>query len=83
MLTEKEKIENIKAKLDNGFTTRKRAMSEIYPQYSDEEIDDLILEIQNEKLDNMKFFERNMGEQVGGQESNSQFNDTSKQGGIE
>lgn len=81
MLTEKEKIENIKAKLDTGFITMKRAMAELYPQYSDEEIDDLILEIQNEKLDNMKFFERNMGEQVGGQESNGQFNGASEQSG--
>jgi len=75
MLSEKEKIENIKAKLDAGFMTMKAAIQELNPELEAGEVDDLILEIQNEKLDQIKFMERNMGGELGSQKFDGQSNE--------
>lgn len=48
-LTLKERIENIKAMLELGLITKKRAIKEINPEISDENVDEILAEIEMEK----------------------------------
>lgn len=49
LITEKEQIELSKLRLDSGFSTLKMELKAIYPQLTEEQIDELIVEIENEK----------------------------------
>jgi hypothetical protein len=60
LLSRKERIENSRMELEAGLTSLKRAIKEINPDMESEEIEDLIIEIQKEKIDMANFFERNM-----------------------
>jgi len=60
MLSKKEHLELIKQKLEMGLMSFRDAVKETNPELSDLEIDDFIANIQKEKLDNVKFFQRNM-----------------------
>lgn len=60
MLGDKELVEVQKFKIDNGFTTMKRALAEVHPELNDTQIDALILEIRKEKVENLKFFQDNI-----------------------
>ena len=48
-MSEKEKIEVSKAKLDAGFSTLNRELKSLYPEYSEDQIADLEQEIRAEK----------------------------------
>jgi len=60
MLTKKERIESAKMELDAGVTSLYRAIKDINPDMEDSEVEDLINEIQKEKLASVDFFQRNM-----------------------
>lgn len=49
MTSEKDKVDTEKAKLDNSLTSQRRALKSLNPDMSEEEIDQLIVEIQREK----------------------------------
>lgn len=68
MLSKKERIENAKLELELGATSLKRAIKSINPEMEDIQIEELILNIQKEKVEMSDFFERNMN---GSKESQS------------
>ncbi|MCW4027074.1 MAG: hypothetical protein NWE76_06295, partial [Candidatus Bathyarchaeota archaeon] len=49
----KQQLETLTMKLDAGFTSYRRALAEANPELTSEEVDELIEEIENEKLDRM------------------------------
>lgn len=49
VLSEKERIETQKMKLEAGFTTLRRALAEVNTEMTDEELDDLVEEIRQER----------------------------------
>ena len=77
-MTRKDRIDNAKLELDNGFTSMHRAIKDINPEMTDEEVDALIVEINKEKITNMEYFQRNMmnGKEVGS--NNDQSNGDSE-----
>lgn len=56
----KEELELIKMKLDMGLIGLREALRTINPELSEEEIDMKLLEINKQKLDNVKFFQKNI-----------------------
>jgi len=48
-MDEADKIDNARRKIDAGFSTFRRELKKMYKNYSDEQIDDLIKEIEAEK----------------------------------
>ena len=42
-------IKTSKDKIDNGFSTTKRELYTLYPDYSEDEIDQLLIEIEQEE----------------------------------
>lgn len=62
IVSEKEKIEQEKAKLEAGLTSKIRALRQLNPGLSDEEASALLAEIRKEDVESVKFMQRNMNE---------------------
>jgi hypothetical protein len=60
MVGDREKIETVLLKLENGLISRKGALKEIDPELTLDQIADLLLDIDKEKVDFEKFIERNL-----------------------
>jgi hypothetical protein len=78
-LTEKEQIEISKLRIDNNFSTLKRELFTLYPDYTDEEVDSLIEEIQAEKADNKSSLLDEMYKQKMSDNQNKDENETGKE----
>ena len=50
IMTEQEKVNAAKAKIDAGLTTRRRELEKFNPNLGDKEIDALLKEIEDEKI---------------------------------
>lgn len=57
ILSEREQIELSQLKIQAGLSTLQRELKYLYPDFDDHEIKDLLVEIMNEKLSKMQFFQ--------------------------
>lgn len=55
---EKSKIEKIAIKLREGLTSKRRAVKEANPDLDDKQLDELLIEIENEKISRLPVFEK-------------------------
>jgi hypothetical protein len=69
VMSEKDKIDMAKAKLDAGFTTLRRTLMDLYPTYSEDQVQELMQEIKEEKQSNYESF---FNKQVAGNENGVQ-----------
>jgi hypothetical protein len=60
-ITPSQKIDDVIKLVNAGLISKTQAIKEVYPEFTEDEIKDKLLEVNREGLDNMKFFERNMG----------------------
>lgn len=68
MMGDNERLDIEIKKLDQGLTTKRDAIKSMNPELTDFEIDQIIADINKEKLSNVKFFEKNMQDEEQPQE---------------